>query len=61
MDKETRHYRKGQIKKVLDADNVWDFPPTIQIRNNGTRTNHMNITFEELEKIKSILTREDDK
>lgn len=55
MDKATKHYRKRQIERVEHPQTV--FPATIKIRNNGKETNFINITFDELKKIKAILTK----
>ena len=55
MDKATRHYRKRQIECIRFPES--DYFPIIQIRNNDKETNFITISFEELDKIKDILTK----
>ena len=54
-DKITKHYRKRQIERIENPET--DFLPKIQIHNDGKKTKFLDITFEELEKIKEILTK----
>jgi len=55
MDELTRIYRKKQIEKV--QENKSKYNPKIKIVNEGSKTNYLDISFDELEKIKEILTK----
>ena len=55
MDERTKNYREQQFNQ-LDIY-ISEYLPTIQIvLPSGNRTNYINITYDELQKIREILT-----
>lgn len=50
-------YRKDQIEAVQTPKT--EFLPKIKIQNEGKSTNFLNITWEELQQIKELLTTKD--
>ena len=55
MDKITQRYRQQQFEKISTQYN--EYNPKIKIIKPNGETNWLNITEEELQKIKDILTK----
>ena len=51
----TKDYRKEQFKRI--CTNYSAYLPKIRISDEYGQTNHLDITLEELEQIKTILTK----